>query len=329
VHRPRAAARRRLVEEERPSPAAAAAVAEQEQEKLLLMIPSLTSYSAEPSRASRSRKLSRFLVEARKAVRLLLSYIFSSRLVFSSLPTRRQATYSATTSALQLPSAGSFAPPLSSALRRRALSAAYRKAMPFGATHSSLRSLAQYATQSFFSRIHIDGEEHVPLEGPVIALANHHNSAVDVSLKRCRWMDWCWSGAAGARLLRYKEHRDACAGALRAEAARRRRATGCEGTGEDHEEAHNPLGIFAAESELAGRSCSAAQCTHLLLGLGQQADELGNAEEDERCMLLKLALVLAGRGGFGPRLAERLSPSPRRPNLLSTVKELSRTAVAS
>jgi hypothetical protein len=76
--------------------------------------------------------------------------------------------------------------------------------MPFGATHSSLRSLAQYATQSFFSRIHIDGEEHVPLEGPVIALANHHNSAVDVSLKRCRWMDWCGSGAAGARLLRYR-----------------------------------------------------------------------------------------------------------------------------
>ncbi|ORY54383.1 hypothetical protein BCR35DRAFT_310386 [Leucosporidium creatinivorum] len=57
--------------------------------------------------------------------------------------------------------------------------------MPFGPTHSSLRSLAQYATQSFFSRIHIDGEEHVPQEGPVIALANHHNSAVDPAMLSC------------------------------------------------------------------------------------------------------------------------------------------------
>lgn len=66
--------------------------------------------------------------------------------------------------------------------------------MPFGYTHTSLRALAKWATQSFFARIHVDGgDEHVPKDGPVIVVANHHNSAVDVSEK---------SGFFGARRLR-------------------------------------------------------------------------------------------------------------------------------
>lgn len=45
--------------------------------------------------------------------------------------------------------------------------------MPFGTTHTGLRALAKYATQSFFSRLQVDGEEHVPAEGegPVLAVA--------------------------------------------------------------------------------------------------------------------------------------------------------------
>lgn len=53
--------------------------------------------------------------------------------------------------------------------------------MPFGTTHYSLRALAKGATQAFFSRVLIEGQEEVPDEGPVIAAANHWNAAVDVS----------------------------------------------------------------------------------------------------------------------------------------------------
>ena len=53
--------------------------------------------------------------------------------------------------------------------------------MPFGTTHYSLRALAKGATQAFFSRVLVEGQEEVPDEGPVIACANHWNAAVDVS----------------------------------------------------------------------------------------------------------------------------------------------------
>jgi hypothetical protein len=52
---------------------------------------------------------------------------------------------------------------------------------------------------------------------------------------------------------------------------------------------HKPLGIFAAKSELVGSNCSAAELTHLLLGLGQQGEEQSKAAEGQRCMLLKLS----------------------------------------
>lgn len=59
--------------------------------------------------------------------------------------------------------------------------------MPFGPTHTTIRLLATYATQSFFSRIQVDGAEHVPKEeeGPILAVANHWNSAVDPAVMSC------------------------------------------------------------------------------------------------------------------------------------------------
>lgn len=59
--------------------------------------------------------------------------------------------------------------------------------MPFGTTHTGLRALAKYATQSFFSRIQVDGAENVPAdgEGPLLAVA------VSPALQaRCRLADF-------------------------------------------------------------------------------------------------------------------------------------------
>lgn len=63
--------------------------------------------------------------------------------------------------------------------------------MPFGPTHTLLRGLAGFAFASFWHRVethtHVDGydgdpEKLVPDEGtPIIVVANHHNSAADVS----------------------------------------------------------------------------------------------------------------------------------------------------
>ena len=63
--------------------------------------------------------------------------------------------------------------------------------MPFGPTHTLLRGLAGFAFASFWHRVethtHVDGyngnpERLVPDEGtPIIVVANHHNSAADVS----------------------------------------------------------------------------------------------------------------------------------------------------
>ena len=71
--------------------------------------------------------------------------------------------------------------------------------MPFGPTHTLLRGLAGFAFASFWHRVethtHVQGydgdpERLVPEEGtPIIVVANHHNSAADVShadsLARC------------------------------------------------------------------------------------------------------------------------------------------------
>lgn len=56
--------------------------------------------------------------------------------------------------------------------------------MPFGWLHDPLVAIAKLGTVAFFSRIHIEGIDEVPPEGdgPFLALANHWNSAVDVSL---------------------------------------------------------------------------------------------------------------------------------------------------
>jgi hypothetical protein len=66
--------------------------------------------------------------------------------------------------------------------------------MPFGPTHTLLRGLAGFAFASFWHRVethtHVDGydgdpERLVPDEGtPIIVVANHHNSAADVSPPR-------------------------------------------------------------------------------------------------------------------------------------------------
>lgn len=57
--------------------------------------------------------------------------------------------------------------------------------MPFGPTHTFLRSLATSTATSFFSRVHVDGgDEFVPRTGPVVVISNHHNSAVDVSRRK-------------------------------------------------------------------------------------------------------------------------------------------------
>ncbi|KAK4053595.1 hypothetical protein OIO90_003834 [Microbotryomycetes sp. JL221] len=58
--------------------------------------------------------------------------------------------------------------------------------MPFGYTHTTLRALAKGATQSFFARIHVEfDQDNVPRDGPVIVVANHHNSAVDPAMLSC------------------------------------------------------------------------------------------------------------------------------------------------
>ncbi|KAK4048505.1 hypothetical protein OIV83_004673 [Microbotryomycetes sp. JL201] len=58
--------------------------------------------------------------------------------------------------------------------------------MPFGYTHTTLRALAKGATVSFFSRVHVDyTDDNVPVQGPVIVVANHHNSAVDPAMLSC------------------------------------------------------------------------------------------------------------------------------------------------
>lgn len=67
--------------------------------------------------------------------------------------------------------------------------------MPFGPTHTLLRGLAGFAFASFWHRVethtHVDGydgdpERLVPEEGtPIIVVANHHNSAADVSPLSC------------------------------------------------------------------------------------------------------------------------------------------------
>lgn len=55
--------------------------------------------------------------------------------------------------------------------------------MPFGPTHTLIRSLATAALGSFYCKIQVEGSEFIPKEeeGPVLVLANHWNSAVDVS----------------------------------------------------------------------------------------------------------------------------------------------------
>lgn len=70
--------------------------------------------------------------------------------------------------------------------------------MPFGPAYNTIRSLATYATSSFFSRIEVVGEEHVPDSGPIISVSNHWSGAVDVSLWKVG-MQGCGSGPyAGA-----------------------------------------------------------------------------------------------------------------------------------
>lgn len=60
--------------------------------------------------------------------------------------------------------------------------------MPFGWLHDPLVAIAKLGTVAFFSRIHIEGADEVPQEGdgPFLALANHWNSAVDVSQLRLK-----------------------------------------------------------------------------------------------------------------------------------------------
>ncbi|EIN11226.1 acyltransferase [Punctularia strigosozonata HHB-11173 SS5] len=45
--------------------------------------------------------------------------------------------------------------------------------------HRVLRKIASYAVVSFFSRVHVIGEENVPKEGPMIVTATHHNMMLD------------------------------------------------------------------------------------------------------------------------------------------------------
>lgn len=57
--------------------------------------------------------------------------------------------------------------------------------MPFGPTHTAIRSLAQYATGSFFSRIAIIDGENVPAmaeKKPLLFVANHWAGAVDPAM---------------------------------------------------------------------------------------------------------------------------------------------------
>lgn len=70
--------------------------------------------------------------------------------------------------------------------------------MPFGPTHTLLRGLAGFAFASFWHRVEThtkleeypdgDADKLVPPEGtPIIVVANHHNSAADVSGCPLRW----------------------------------------------------------------------------------------------------------------------------------------------
>lgn len=54
--------------------------------------------------------------------------------------------------------------------------------MPFGPTYSLINWLGHSALSSFFSKIVVVGGDHVPLEGPVIVVANHWAGAVDPAL---------------------------------------------------------------------------------------------------------------------------------------------------
>ncbi|KAL6303515.1 glycerol-3-phosphate-acyltransferase [Sparassis latifolia] len=45
--------------------------------------------------------------------------------------------------------------------------------------HRFFRQIASWAVVSFFSEIHVIGGEHVPLDGPIIVTATHHNMMLD------------------------------------------------------------------------------------------------------------------------------------------------------
>lgn len=55
--------------------------------------------------------------------------------------------------------------------------------MPFGPTYTIIKSLASAALGTFFAKVQVEGSQFLPKEdeGPVLVLANHWNSAVDVS----------------------------------------------------------------------------------------------------------------------------------------------------
>lgn len=54
--------------------------------------------------------------------------------------------------------------------------------MPFGPSHRFLRKAARYTMEGFFSEVLVvDGEQHVPVDGPLIVCCTHWNMIVDVS----------------------------------------------------------------------------------------------------------------------------------------------------
>ena len=57
--------------------------------------------------------------------------------------------------------------------------------MPFGPSHSAIRSLARAATEAFYAEVAVVDGANVPATGPLIVASNHWNMTVDPATLAC------------------------------------------------------------------------------------------------------------------------------------------------